>query len=222
MEGLLQKEDFDDAVLETGRRLFARPCDFVKSVVSIKDLPDQGPAEVAFAGRSNVGKSSLLNALTGRNALARTSNTPGRTQALNYFDLSDGALWLVDMPGYGYAKAPKHLVDGWNRLIEDYLHGRQSLRRLCVLIDARHGLKASDEGLMSGLDSAAVAYQIVLTKADKIPRSTLEKLVEKIVAGLKKHPAALPNVIATSSKKGWGIAELRAELGSLATPNSVG
>jgi len=222
MSGLLKAEDYTDADLETGRRLFARPCTFMKSVVSIRDLPDQGPAEIAFAGRSNVGKSSLLNALTNRGSLARTSNTPGRTQALNYFDLADEALWLVDMPGYGYAKAPKHLVDGWNRLIEDYLHGRQSLRRLCVLIDARHGLKPSDEGLMSGLDAAAVAYQIVLTKADKIAASVLEKLVASIVASLKKHPAALPTVIATSSKKGWGLPELRAELAALAAEDRIG
>ncbi len=222
MSGLLKADDYTDADLETGRRLFARPCIFMKSVVSIRDLPDQGPAEVAFAGRSNVGKSSLLNALTNRGSLARTSNTPGRTQALNYFDLADEALWLVDMPGYGYAKAPKHLVDGWNRLIEDYLHGRQSLRRLCVLIDARHGLKSSDEALMSGLDAAAVAYQIVLTKADKIAASVLEKLVANIVAALKKHPAALPTVIATSSKKGWGLPELRAELAALAAEDRIG
>ena len=222
MSGLLKAEDYTDADLETGRRLFARPCIFMKSVVSIGDLPDQGPAEIAFAGRSNVGKSSLLNALTNRGSLARTSNTPGRTQALNYFDLADEALWLVDMPGYGYAKAPKHLVDGWNRLIEDYLHGRQSLRRLCVLIDARHGLKASDEALMAGLDAAAVAYQIVLTKADKIAASVLEKLVANIVAALKKHPAALPTVIATSSKKGWGLPELRAELAALAAEDRIG
>jgi len=210
--------DYTDEQLEAGRLLFARPCSFVKSVVSTKDLPPDGPVEVAFAGRSNVGKSSLLNALVGQNALARTSNTPGRTQALNYFDLSDGAMWLVDMPGYGFAKAPKHLVDGWTQLIFDYLRGRQSLRRLCVLIDARHGLKASDISLMEGLDMAAVSYQIVLTKRDKISVPQLEKLIADIAVVLKKHPAAIPTVIATSSRKGLGLAELRAEMAMLAAP----
>ncbi len=208
--------EHSDEELEAGRLLFARPCAFVKSVVSTKDLPPDGPVEVAFAGRSNVGKSSLLNALVGQNALARTSNTPGRTQALNYFDLSDGALWLVDMPGYGFAKAPKHLVDGWTQLIFDYLRGRQSLRRLFVLIDARHGLKASDISLMEGLDMAAVSYQIVLTKRDKISAPQQEKLIADIAVVLKKHPAAIPTVIATSSRKGLGMAELRAEMAMLA------
>ncbi len=210
--------EYSDDALESGRLLFARPCTFVKSVVAIKDLPTDGPVEVAFAGRSNVGKSSLLNALVGQNALARTSNTPGRTQALNYFELGGGGLWLVDMPGYGYAKAPKHLVDGWNQLIHDYLRGRQSLRRLCVLIDSRHGLKASDEALMEGLDTAAVSYQVVLTKRDKISAGALKTLTETITAVLKKHPAANPTIVATSSKKGLGMAELRAELASLAAP----
>ena len=221
MGGLLQAGDFDDALLEQGRLLFVRPCTFFKTVVSVRDLPDAGPPEVAFAGRSNVGKSSLLNALTGQNSLARTSNTPGRTQALNFFETDGGGLWLVDMPGYGFAKAPKHLVDGWNRLIEDYLNGRQPLRRLCVLIDARHGLKPSDTALMTGLDASAVSYRVILTKADKIARSQLDALAGEITAGLKKHPAALPGVIATSSKKGWGIAELRADLAALAGPDGL-
>lgn len=210
--------DYTDDALEAGRLLFARPCNFVKSVVRTADLPPDGPVEVAFAGRSNVGKSSLLNALVGQNALARTSNTPGRTQALNYFDLAEGALWLVDMPGYGFAKAPKNLVDGWNQLIHDYLRGRQSLRRLCVLIDSRHGLKASDISLMEGLDSAAVSYQIVLTKRDKISVPALDSLIAEIATVLKKHPAAVPTIVATSSRKGLGMAELRAELAMLAAP----
>lgn len=210
--------DYTDEELEAGRLLFARPCVFVKSVVSTRDLPPDGPVEIAFAGRSNVGKSSLLNALVGQNALARTSNTPGRTQALNYFDLDEGSLWLVDMPGYGFAKAPKHLVDGWTQLIHDYLRGRQSLRRLFVLIDARHGLKSSDIALMEGLDSAAVSYQVVLTKRDKISAPQLDALIADIAAALKKHPAAVPTVIATSSRKGLGMAELRAELAMLAAP----
>ncbi len=207
--------DFDAAQIEAGRFLFTQSCDFIKSVVKMEDLPDGGPVEVAFAGRSNVGKSSLLNALTNRNGLARTSNTPGRTQALNYFDLRQGRLWMVDMPGYGYAKVPKHLVEGWTHLIHDYLRGRSNLRRLCLLIDARHGTKASDTALMNGLDKAAVPYQVVLTKIDKIGAGQLAQLTKTMEADLKKHAAAFPTVIATSTKKNRGIENLRAALAQL-------
>lgn len=206
----------DAEALEAGRKLFARTCDFMKSVVRMDDLPPGDAVEVAFAGRSNVGKSSLLNALTGRKALARTSNTPGRTQALNYFSLADGALWLVDMPGYGFAKVPKHLVEGWTRLIHDYLRGRASLRRLCLLVDARHGLKPADIGLMDGLDKAAVSFQVVLTKIDKISEAQQRRVVDEVEAELKKHAAALPRVLVTSTKKGIGIDVLRAHLADLA------
>jgi GTP-binding protein len=184
-------------------------------VVNLETLPDEGPAEVAFAGRSNVGKSTLLNALTGQNGLARASNTPGRTREINYFDL-EGAIRLVDLPGYGYAKAPRKDVEQWTKLTRDFLRGRSVLRRVCVLVDSRHGLKQADHEVMDLLDEAAVNYQIVLTKTDKVKPTALEKLIEATAKQIVKRPAAHPVVRATSSEKGEGIAELRADLAALA------
>jgi GTP-binding protein len=202
--------------MEAGRLLFAGECRFVIGVARIDDLPADALPEVAFAGRSNVGKSSLLNALTGRKALARTSNTPGRTQQLNFFDLG-GRLMLVDLPGYGYAKAPKGDVDRWNRLIRLYLKGRVGLRRLCLLIDARHGLKPPDRQVMDLLAEAAVAYQIVLTKTDKLKAGELDERRAAIAGEIAKRAAASPEIAATSATRGDGIAELRAVLASLAS-----
>ena len=203
--------EFDDDTLEEANRLFRRPCTFLKGVVNVAGLPGDALPEVAFAGRSNVGKSSLLNALVGQKALARTSNTPGRTREVNYFVLDDRA-YLVDLPGYGYAKAPKTEVAGWNRLIQDYLKGRASLRRVFLLVDARHGLKTSDAPTLELMDEAAVSYQAVLTKADKVKAGELEKVVERTAKELSKHPAAFPEIIATSARKGTGLAELRAAI----------
>jgi GTP-binding protein len=204
------------AALEAGRLLFARRWEFRLGVVKLDTLPPADRAEVAFAGRSNVGKSSLLNALTGQNGLARTSNTPGRTQEINVFECEDADLRLVDMPGYGYASAPKDKVAAWTRLIKQYLQGRPNLRRVFLLIDARHGIKTVDEPVMDLLDGAAVSYQIVLTKADKIGGKALEEVAAKVLAKLAKRPAAFPHVLATSSEKGSGIPELRAEIAGLA------
>jgi len=184
-------------------------------VVRLDGLPDEGPAEVAFAGRSNVGKSTLLNALTNQSGLARASNTPGRTREINYFDLA-GRLRLVDLPGYGYAKVSRKESEAWNRLTRDFLRGRTTLRRACVLVDSRHGLKPSDHEIMDMLDEAAVNYQIVLTKSDKVKPTALAALVGKTAAAIIRRPAAHPLVRATSSDKGEGIAELRAELAALA------
>lgn len=184
-------------------------------VVKLEGLPDEGPAEIAFAGRSNVGKSTLLNALTGQSGLARASNTPGRTREINYFDLA-GRLRLVDLPGYGYAKVSRKEVEGWTRLTRNFLRGRTTLRRICVLVDARHGLKPADHEIMDLLDEAAVNYQIILTKADKVKPTALAVLVGKTGEAIKKRPAAHPVVRATSSEKSEGIAELRAELAALA------
>ncbi len=201
----------------TGDKLFSQGCEFVKGVVKMDGLPADGRNEVAFAGRSNVGKSSLINALTGRKALARVSITPGRTRELNFFTLGkDGALYLVDMPGYGYAKAPKGQVKGWNRLIEDYLKGRQELRRLFLLVDSRHGLKETDRATMALMDEAAVSYQVVLTKADKPKSEELAKVKEKVAAELAKHPAAHPEILVTSSREGYGLSELRAAVAACA------
>lgn len=199
---------------EPGRRLFAGPCDFLKGVVSMEGLPPGDRAEVCFAGRSNVGKSSLINALTGRNGLARASNTPGRTQEINFFDLN-AALWLVDLPGYGFAQAPVDVVARWQRLLKQYLTGRPNLRRAFVLIDSRHGVKAVDHEIMSLLDTAAVSFQVVLTKADKPKKAALDKVIESIGADLSKHPASYPEIILTSSDKGEGVATLRSEIQKL-------
>lgn len=197
--------------IEQARRIFAGPIAFLKSAPSLKFLPDPVVKEVAFAGRSNVGKSSLLNALTNRTGLARTSNTPGRTQELNFFDVGEPLQFrLVDMPGYGYAKAPKDVVKQWRFLVNDYLRGRAVLKRTLLLIDARHGIKDVDRDIMKMLDDAAVSYRIVLTKADKIKASALEDVTARTIAEARTRPAAHPEIIATSSEKGMGIAELRA------------
>lgn len=205
---------------EAGRLLFAQECRFVRGVASLDALPPPDLPEVAFAGRSNVGKSSLINALTGRNTLARTSNTPGRTQQLNFFDLG-GRLMLVDMPGYGYARASKPAIEAWNRTLRDYLAGRPALKRLCLLVDSRHGLKPNDLEMMAMLDTAAVVYQIVLTKADQPGAAALRDTVATTQATLASHPAAFPGVIATSARKAAGIDELRAELAALASPQPI-
>jgi len=200
--------------------LFGNPWIFIRGVPSLKFLPPEGPFEVAFAGRSNVGKSSLINALTGQKGLARTSNTPGRTQELNYF-VPDGysgegddlpPMALVDMPGYGYAQAPKEQVDAWTKLVFDYLRGRATLKRVYVLIDSRHGIKKNDEDVLTLLDKAAVSYQIVLTKTDKIKEAGVPRLIAETMEKIKKRPAAYPAVIATSSEKGKGLDDLRAAI----------
>ncbi len=201
--------------IEAGRLLFARPCRFIKGVVAVDGLPPEQGVEVAFAGRSNVGKSSLINALTGHHGLARASNTPGRTQEINFFNL-DGHLMLTDLPGYGFAQAPKDKVDAWTRLIKTYLKGRSVLRRALLLIDARHGVKDVDREIMKLLDTCAVVYQGVLTKADKLKDAQLLAVTEAVGAELKKRPAAHPILHVTSSETGLGIAELRAELAELA------
>jgi GTP-binding protein len=204
-----------------GEALFKGPCTFVKGVVKIDGLPQDGRPEVAFAGRSNVGKSSLINALTGRTSLARVSVTPGRTRELNFFTLGkDAVLYLVDMPGYGYARATKSEIKGWTRLIRDYLKGRRELKRVFLLIDARHGIKPNDEETMTAMDEAAVSYQVVLTKADKPKAVELEAIKAKVAEKLAKHPAAYPQVLTTSARMGSGIPELRAAVALLA-PNGV-
>lgn len=196
---------------EAARRLFAGRVEFLKSAPSLKFLPDPDVPEIAFAGRSNVGKSSLLNALTGRKAIARTSVTPGRTQELNFFEVGEPTrLRLVDMPGYGYAKAPLKVVEAWRRLIRDFLRGRVVLKRTLVLIDSRHGVKDVDREMLKMLDESAVGYRLVLTKADKIKASELDAVLAATQAEARLHPAAYPVVHVTSSEKGMGIAELRA------------
>lgn len=202
---------FSDEEIEAARKVFSGPIAFLKSAPSLNFLPDAAVNEVAFAGRSNVGKSSLINALTNRNGLARTSNTPGRTQELNFFDVGDPPIFrFVDMPGYGFAEAPKDVVRKWRFLINDYLRGRQVLKRALVLIDSRHGVKDVDRDVMDMLDKAAVSYRLVLTKADKIKASALAEVTALAADEARKRPAAHPDIIATSSEKGMGIAELRA------------
>ena len=205
---------------KTDQPLFGRPWIFIRGVPSMKFLPPEGPLEVAFAGRSNVGKSSLINALVGQKGLARTSNTPGRTQELNYF-VPDGysgeaddlpPMALVDMPGYGYAQAPKDQVDAWTKLVFDYLRGRATLKRVYVLIDSRHGIKKNDDEVLDLLDKAAVSYQIVLTKTDKIKEAGVPRLIAETLEKIKKRPAAYPFVVATSSEKGNGLDDLRAAI----------
>lgn len=205
----------DDLDLEAGRLLFARPFVFVKGCVRIADLPPPDRVEVAFAGRSNVGKSSLINALTGTTSLARTSNTPGRTQELNIFESTDAPLRIVDMPGYGFAQAPRDKVEAWTRLIHSYLRGRPNLRRVYVLVDGRHGPKANDLTVMNELDKSAVSYQVVLTKADKPSVSELADAQAATLAAIAKRPAAHPTLIVTSSETRHGIDQLRAEIAAL-------
>jgi GTP-binding protein len=204
----------DQSALERGRLLFASETDFVKGVVAMDGLPPANRIEVCFAGRSNVGKSSLINALTGRKGLARASNTPGRTQEINFFTAGD--IYVVDLPGYGFANAPVAVVEKWQRLLKQYLSGRQTLRRVFVLIDARHGAKAVDEEIMSLLDSSAVTFQVVMTKVDKLKGDALQASLDKTRAALVKHPAAFPELILTSSEKGDGIPTLRAIIADIA------
>jgi GTP-binding protein len=203
--------------LEAGRLLFAKECNFLTAAAQDGQLPDLGFSEIAFAGRSNVGKSSLVNALTGRKTLARTSHTPGRTQQLNFFGLG-GRLVLVDLPGYGFARASKTDVARWTGLTRDYLKGRSELRRVCLLIDSRHGLKDNDREIMSELDASAVSYQIILTKADKLKPAGVAAVLKAVQTELAKHAAAHPEVSVTSSHKAQGIAELRSSLTALADP----
>ncbi|HBR27458.1 MAG TPA: YihA family ribosome biogenesis GTP-binding protein [Rhizobiales bacterium] len=213
--------DIDAKLIEQGRKLFAGDWQFFWASPSIETLPPMAGMEVAFAGRSNVGKSSLINALTGRTSLARVSVTPGRTRELNFFTLGkDAVLYLVDMPGYGYARASKSEIKGWTRLIRDYLKGRRELKRVFLLIDARHGIKPNDEETMTAMDEAAVSYQVVLTKADKPKAAELEAIKAKVAEKLAKHPAAYPQVLTTSARLGSGIPELRAAVALLA-PNGV-
>lgn len=208
-------EEISVEALEWGNWLFSQECAFLRGVASLNDLPEFGQPEVSFAGRSNVGKSSLVNALTGRRTLARTSNTPGRTQELNFFSLAK-RLVLVDMPGYGYAKASKVAIEQWNALIQLYLKGRPTLSRVYVLIDSRHGLKENDLEMMRMLDVAAVSYRLVLTKADKVSPTPLRALQQNIEERIKTHPAAFPKISVTSTVAKLGIAELRAEMAQFA------
>jgi GTP-binding protein len=208
----------ESSVSERARKLFAGPIAFLKSAPELKFLPDPDVPEVAFAGRSNVGKSSLLNALTNRKGLARTSNTPGRTQELNLFDVGEPVqIRLVDMPGYGFAEAPKDMVKRWRFLVNDYLRGRPVLKRALVLVDSRHGLKDVDREMMRMLDDAAVSYHLVLTKADKVKPAALGAIYEGVAAEARKHPAAHPAIFTTSSETGSGIAELRTAVLEAAT-----
>ncbi len=207
-------DDPDFAASEAGRLLFAGPVDFVKGVVAMSGLPPADRLEVCFAGRSNVGKSSLINALTGRKSLARASNTPGRTQEINYFALG-AERYLVDLPGYGYAEAPLPVVEKWQRLLKNYLQGRQTLRRAFVLIDTRHGVKAVDAEILTMLDKAAVTFQVVLTKADKVSKVDRDAVIAQVQGALVKHPAAYNELVVTSSEKGDGIETLRAIIATL-------
>lgn len=207
-------EEPDDITRERGRLLFAGPVDFVKGVVAMPGLPPADRVEVCFAGRSNVGKSSLINGLTGRKTLARASNTPGRTQEINYFALGTDR-YLVDLPGYGYAEAPVAIVAKWQALLRAYLAGRQTLRRAFVLVDMRHGIKAVDQEILGLLDKSAVTFQVVLTKADKVNLATRAETIAQVQGALAKHPAAYPEIIVTSSEKGEGMETLRAVIATL-------
>ena len=209
-------ETIEPDLIETGRLLFAKPSDFIWAAAKSDGLPPMKTMEIAFAGRSNVGKSSLVNALTGRKTLARTSNTPGRTQQLNFFTLGE-RLTLVDMPGYGYAAVSKEKVAAWTTLIQDYLRGRANLARVFVLVDSRHGFKDVDTAIMDLLDKSAMSYQIVLTKIDQLKSGEAERRTEETLDALKKRPAAYPEVIATSSEKGIGIDTMRAAVAQLMT-----
>ncbi|MGB3625178.1 MAG: ribosome biogenesis GTP-binding protein YihA/YsxC [Henriciella sp.] len=209
--------EFSEETIEAARVLCAGPCDFLLGAASLTQLPAADRPEIAFAGRSNVGKSSLINALLNRKNLARASQEPGRTRELNYFDLGEGKMWLVDLPGFGYAKVSRSQATEWQRLTLRYLQGRVNLRRVFLLVDCRRGLMDTDEDVMAMLDSAAVNYQIVLTKADKIKKTEAEATRAKVEAALKKHPAAHPVIRVTSAEKGWGLPELRAEIYQLAT-----
>ncbi len=209
---LAQEPDAQTA--ETGRLLFAGETEFLKGVVAMAGLPPADRIETCFAGRSNVGKSSLINALTGRKGLARASNTPGRTQEINFFTVGPSH-YLVDLPGYGYANAPVAIVARWQKLLKQYLSGRQTLRRAFVLIDSRHGVKPVDEEIMSLMDSSALTFQVVMTKVDKIKISERDAVLDQVRSALVKHPAAFPEIILTSSEKGEGIATLRATIAAL-------
>lgn len=207
-------EEPDDYSREKGRLLFAGPVEFLKGVVAMSGLPPADRVEVCFAGRSNVGKSSLINALTGRKNLARASNTPGRTQEINFFTLGEER-YLVDLPGYGFAEAPVAIVAKWQALLKSYLQGRQTLRRAFVLIDMRHGIKSVDEEILTLLDKSAVTFQVVLTKADKVNKATRDANLAQVRAALAKHPAAYPEIIVTSSEKGEGVETLRSVIATL-------
>jgi len=207
-------EELDESKKEQGRLLFSKEISFVKGVVDMKGLPNPNRIEVCFSGRSNVGKSSLINALTGRKGLARASNTPGRTQEINFFSIPENH-YLVDLPGYGYANAPIKVVEKWQNLLKQYLAGRQSLRRAFVLVDGRHGVKKVDTEIMSKLDSSAVTFQVVLTKLDKVKEKDRENILDQVRTSLQKHPAAFPEIILTSSEKGWGIQTLRSVIAKL-------
>ena len=207
-------EELDESKKEQGRLLFSKETSFVKGVVDMQGLPNPDKIEVCFSGRSNVGKSSLINALTGRKGLARASNTPGRTQEINFFSIPENH-YLVDLPGYGYANAPIKVVEKWQNLLKQYLAGRQSLRRAFMLVDGRHGVKKVDEDIMSMLDSSAVTFQVVLTKLDKVKEKDRENILEQVRSNLQKHPAAFPEIILTSSEKGWGIQTLRSVIAKL-------